>query len=92
MRPQTRAALDPSVAIVSKRLALRLAIVLMFAALPVAHGIGFAKMFILLTGVNALTSAAMAVFRREPFHTRALTHWDEALVMAALFTMAGVAT
>ena len=92
MRSRIQLPLHPSVPIVSKRLATRLAILLMFAALPIPHGIGFAKMFMLLTGVNAVTSVAMATFRHERFDTRALTHWDEALVMAILFIAARLLT
>jgi hypothetical protein len=49
-------------------------------------------MFMLLTSVNVATSVAMATFRHERFDTRALTHWDEALVMAILFIIARLAT
>ena len=71
---------------------MRLAVMLMFSALPITHDIGFAKMFMLLTGVSFVTSVLMATFRHEPFGTRALTHWDEALVMAILFIAARLAT
>jgi hypothetical protein len=84
--------LHPSVAIVSKRLGTRLAVLLIFAALPIPHGIGFAKMFVMLTGINVITSTAMALLRRERPDTRAMTHWDEAIVMTALFTIARLLT
>ena len=88
VRSRMQLPLHPSVSIVSKRLAMRLAVLVMFAALPIPHGIGFVRMFTLLTGVSAATSVLMAAFRHEPFDTRALTHWDEALVMAVLFIAA----
>ena len=91
-RLRTQMPLHPSVAIVSKRLATRLAILLIFAALPIPHGIGFAKMFVMLTGINAITSTAIALLRRERPDTRAMTHWDEAIVMTALFTIARLLT
>jgi hypothetical protein len=88
MRSRIQLPLHPSVPIVSKRLAKRLIILMIFAVLPVPHGIGFAKMFTLLTGINVVSSVATALFRRERFDTWALTHWDEALVMAGLFITA----
>jgi len=91
-RLRTQMPLHPSVAIVSKRLATRLAILLIFAALPIPHGMGFAKMFVMLTGMNAITSTAIALLRRERPDTRAMTHWDEAIVMTALFTIARLLT
>jgi len=87
MRSRIQLPLHPSVPIVSKRLAMRLATLLLFSALPIPHGIGFAKMFMLLTSVNVATSVVMATFRHERFDTRALTHWDEALVMAVLYAV-----
>ena len=92
MRSRIQLPLHPSVPIVSKRLAMRLATLLLFSALPIPHGIGFAKMFMLLTSVNVATSVVMATFRHERFDTRALTHWDEALVMAVLLIIARLAT
>ena len=92
MRLHIQLPLHPSVAIVSKRLGTRLAILLIFAALPIPHGIGFAKMFVMLTGVNAITSTATALVRRERPDTRAMTHWDEAIIMTALFIIARLVT
>jgi hypothetical protein len=76
--------LDPSVFLVPKRFALRLAILLLFAAMPFVQGWGFARRFIVLSGVNAMSCCLLALLHREPPLTCALTHWDEALAMVAL--------
>jgi hypothetical protein len=76
--------LDPSVFLVPKRFALRLAILLLFAAMPFMHGWSFAQLFIVLSGVNAMSCSLLALLHRERPLTSALTHWDEALAMAAL--------
>ena len=83
-----RLPLDPSVALVSKRFLVRLAIILTFAALPMAGGIGFRRMFIALTGINAVVCAIWALLRREPPNGAGLTHWDEALVMTSFWLTA----
>ena len=86
----TRKPLDPSVVIVTKRFCVRLLVLMFFAALPIPNGPGFTKMFVLLTGTNALICAVMAVVHRERPNTRALTHWDEGLAMLALFMVGQV--
>ena len=75
---------DPSVPIVARRFAVRLVIVLIFAALPLAHGWGMLRMFVLLTGFNALTCFIAALLLREKPNTQALSHYDEGLWMAVL--------
>ena len=77
--------LDPSVEHVTRRFGVRLTVLLLFAAIPFPHGWGFPTMFIILTGVNALTCSLMALIRRERPDTRALTHWDEAIAMLSLY-------
>lgn len=76
--------LHPTVRQVCTRFAVRLLILTLFAALPFAHGWGFARMFITLTGINTLSLVFLATFRRERPDTSAMTHWDEAIAMAAL--------
>jgi hypothetical protein len=85
-----RRPLDPSVPLVLKRLAVRLAILLFFATLPIAGGVGFKGMLALLAAVNALMCVVWALLRREPMNGRGLTHWDEALVMTILWLMGSV--
>jgi hypothetical protein len=80
--------LDPSVALVSKRFVIRLAILLAFAALPIAGSIGFHRMFVTLTGVNVVMCAIWALLRRERFNAAGLTHWDEALLMSGFWLVA----
>ena len=80
--------LDPSVALVSKRIVVRLAILLFFAALPIAGTVGFRSMFIVLTGVNVIMCVIWALFRRERPNGVGLTHWDEALVMIGFWLTA----
>jgi hypothetical protein len=77
--------LDPSVAQVAKRFTIRLVMLLILAALPIAGGIGFHRMVIALTGANAIMCAVWGLLRREKINGIGLTHWDEALVMAGLW-------
>jgi hypothetical protein len=76
--------IDPSVPIVARRFAFRLLIVLIFAALPLPHSWGLLRMFVVLTGFNALTCFVKALLLREKPNTFALSHYDEALWMAML--------
>ena len=80
--------LDPSVPLVLKRFTVRLIILLIFCALPMAGGIGFRHMFLVLTGVNAMICVVWAVLRRERPRSAGLTHWDEALVMTIFWLTA----
>ena len=82
--------LDPSVALVSKRFVVRLAILLVFASLPIAGSAGFRRMFIALTGTNVIICAMWALLRRERFDGASLTHWDEALLMSSFWLAAHV--
>ena len=75
---------DPSVPLVARRFAVRLVIILIFAALPLAHGWGMLRMFVTLTGFNALTCFIAGLLLREKPNTQALTHYDEGLWMAVL--------
>jgi len=83
--------LDPSVPLVLKRFTVRLMILLIFCALPMAGGIGFRRMFLILTGVNAIICVVWAVLRRERPRSAGLTHWDEALMMTILWLTAQLA-
>jgi hypothetical protein len=83
-----RLPLDPSVAVVSKRFAIRLAILLIFAALPIAGSVGLRGMFIALTGVNVIMCVVWALLRRERLNGASLTHWDEALLMSSFWLAA----
>ena len=76
--------LDPSVPVVARRFAVRLAIVLIFAALPLAPGWSMLRLFVMLTGFNALTCFIAALLLREKPNTQGLSHYDEGLWMAAL--------
>ena len=76
--------LDPSVPLVLRRSAFRLFIVLLFSMTPISGIVGFRKMFVILTGVNALTCVIWALIRRERPGGLGLTHWDEALIMTFL--------
>jgi len=75
---------DPSVPIVARRFAFRFLIVMIFAALPLPHSWGFSRMFIVLTGFNALTCFVTALLLHEKPNTHALSHYDEGLWMAVL--------
>ena len=75
---------DPSVPVVARRFAIRLFIVLPFAALPLLHTGDFSHMFVLLTGFNALYLFFTALLLREKPNASTLNHYDEALGMAAL--------
>lgn len=77
--------LDPSVALVARRFAVRLAFVLILAAIPIAGGIGFHRMFAALTGANAIMCVVCALLQREKPNGAGLTHWDEALAMTGLW-------
>ena len=79
-----RRPLDPTVILVARRFALRLLIVLLFAALPLPHSLGFLPMFVALTGFNALVTFFTGLLRGEKLNARTLTHYDEALWMGAL--------
>jgi hypothetical protein len=57
---------------------------MIFAALPLPHSWGFARMFAVLTGFNALTCFVTALLLRERPNTHALDHYDEGLWMAML--------
>jgi hypothetical protein len=80
-----RLPLDPSVAPVSKRFIVRLAILFVFASLPIAGGVGFRRMFIALTGMNVIIFVVWALLGRERFDGTSLTHWDEALLMSSFW-------
>ena len=82
--------LDPSVPLVLKRSGLRLFIVLLFSMSPISGAVGFKQMFVLLTGVNALTCAIWALVRRERPGGPDLTHWDEALIMTFLSLLGSI--
>jgi hypothetical protein len=82
--------LDPSVPLVLKRSALRLFIILLFSMPPVSGAVGFRQMFVILTGVNALTCAIWALIRRERPGGIDLTHWDEALIMTFLSLLGSI--
>jgi hypothetical protein len=84
--------LDPSVPLVLKRFTVRLAILLIFCSLPITGGIGFKRMFLALTGINAIMCVIWALLRRERPKSAGLTHWDEALVMAILWLTAQLAS
>jgi hypothetical protein len=84
--------LHPSVRVVTARFGFRFMILLMFAAFPFPHGWGFARMFTILTGFNAISCSIMALIHHDRPNSRAMTHWDEALAMAALFVIARLAT
>jgi hypothetical protein len=75
---------DPSVPIVARRFAVRLLIVLIFATLPLPHSWGFSRMFVVLTGFNALACFITALQLREKPNMHALSHYDEGLWMAML--------
>jgi hypothetical protein len=77
--------LDPSVVVVTKRFAVRLAILLFLAAIPITGGVGFHRMFIALTGANGIICAVCGLLHREKVNGIGLTHWDEALIMTGLF-------
>ena len=81
---------DPSVPIVARRFAVRLLILLIFAALPLAHSWGFLPMFVALTGFNALACFFMALLLREKPNRHVLSHYDEAFWMAMLFLLGRV--
>lgn len=81
--------LDPSVRIVARRFAFRLAILILFCLVPT--DLGFRRMFIVLAGINAIFCLAWALLRREKIRSAGLTHWDEALVMFGLFLAAHLA-
>jgi hypothetical protein len=83
-----RRPLHPSVRNVTARFGFRLMILLLFAAMPFPHGWGFARMFTILAGFNAISCSVMALIHRDRLNTRALTHWDEALAMVVLFVIA----
>ena len=76
--------LDPTVPVVAKRFAIRLLILLLFAALPLSHSLSFPAMFVSLTGFNAIACFFTALLLREKRNTHALNHYDEALGMVAL--------
>lgn len=80
--------LDPSVTLVSKRFLVRLAIILVFASLPIAGSIGLRRLSITLMGVNVVMCVVWALVRRERPNGVGLTHWDEALVMTGLWAAA----
>jgi hypothetical protein len=84
--------LHPSVRLVTARFGFRLMILFIFAAYPFLDGWGFARMFIVLTGFNAISCSVMALIHRDQPNTRAMTHWDEALAMVALFVVARLVT
>ena len=79
-----RQPVDPSVPIVARRFAFRLLIVVAFAAMPLPHSWGLLRMFVVLTGFNALTCFVTALLLREKPNTQALSHYDEGLWMAML--------
>ena len=83
-----RRPVDPSVPMVARRFAIRLLILLPFAALLLPQAGGFAHMFVMLTGFNALYAFFTALIQREKFNARTLNHDDEALGMAALCLIA----
>jgi hypothetical protein len=83
-----RRPVDPSVPMVARRFAIRLLILLPFAAVALSHGWGFAHMFVMLTGFNALYAFFTALIQREKFTAHTLNHYDEALGMAALCLIA----
>jgi hypothetical protein len=73
---------------VARRFAIRLLILLPFATLPPPQAGGFAHMFVMLTGFNALYAFFTALIQREMFNARTLNHYDEALGMAAICPIA----
>lgn len=75
--------LDPSVPTVARRLAIRLLIILPFAALPLPQT-SFLRMFVALTGFNAMFSFVSGLLQREKFNASVLNNYDEALAMAAI--------
>ena len=75
--------MDPSVPMVARRFAIRLLIILPFAALPLPHA-SFLHMFVALTGFNAMFSFFSALLLREKLNAPALNNYDEALGMAAI--------
>jgi hypothetical protein len=79
--------LDPSVPTVARRFAVRLLIILPFAALPLPHA-SFLGMFVALTGFNAMFSFFAALLLRERPNAPVLNNYDEALGMAALCLIA----
>ena len=82
LRGLVRLPLDPSVALVSRRFLVRFAILLAFAALPIAGG--FQVKLRVLTAVNAIMCMVLALILRERPNGASLTHWDEAFVMTAI--------
>jgi hypothetical protein len=84
--------LHPSVRVVTARFGFRLMILFLFAAFPFPQGSGFARMFTILTGFNVISCSVLALIHRDKPNTRAMTHWDEALAMVALFVVALLVT
>jgi hypothetical protein len=81
---------DASVPIVAKRLAVRLAILVIFAAFATGHPWNFAAIFCCLASLSAFTCSVIALFKRENFRSAGLTHWDEAIILLLLSLVAGL--
>jgi hypothetical protein len=81
---------DASVPVVAKRLTIRLAILVIFAALAPGHHWHFATLFCCLASVSAFACSVIALVKRENFRSAGLTHWDEAIALLLLSLVAGL--
>lgn len=79
----------PSASRVIARFAVRLALLIGFAAFG---SVGFGDSLAVLLWMSVVLCALAGVLRREPPFGTALNHWDEAVAFGALFALVHIAS